>query len=79
MVVDDEVVVSGTVVDVVEVVDDVDDVVLVVDSIDGNVGPVSSSSLRDQMKRATTTTISAATPAISAASGPGWRYHGSGS
>src|SRR5215217_4110038 len=70
---------SATVVEVVDVVDDVDDVVLVVDSIEGSVGPVSSSSSCAQISSAMRTTISAATPAISAASGPGWRYHGSGS
>ena len=69
------VVVSGTVVDVVVVagtvvvVDDVDDV-------DGSVLSPSLSSSERITSRAMMPRTTAAMPAISAATGPGWRYHG---
>ena len=75
VVVDDVVVVSGTVVDdtvvagMVDVVDDVDDV-------EGNVLSPSLSSSERITRRAMMPRTTAAMPAISAATGPGWRYQG---
>ena len=78
VVVDELVVVAGSVGGAEPVVVDSRTVVDVVDSIDGNVGSMVSSSSSDaHTRRAMRATISAARPAMSAASGPGWRYHGS--
>ena len=80
--VDDDVVVSGTVSSssstAVDASDDVD-VVDVDDDRRQRRRRVSSSSSLVHDERAMRPRTSAATPAISAASGPGWRYHGSGS
>ncbi len=74
-----DVVVSGSVVVVVDSVEDGGTEVEVVVTTGSVSSVVSSSSPEVHRSRAMRATMRAATPAISAATGPGWRYHGSGS